>query len=391
MAVESNLLLVSSSKETGVAVSSALESNGRFRLGEVCRNLTDLVPHLESAAAPAVLLDIDPEPTRVLTALGPISERFSNTRFIVLSDSVKSELMLEAMQAGARHFMLKRDLGSELRGVLQRLVTDGAAVPPTGSFVATVLSVSGGCGATTVAVNLANELHLLASKPALLVDLDCNYGGAGMYLGLTGEYGIADVLDRNGELDPQLISSTAREYSHGLRMLISPMTVSPRNPVSLDYTRLRRAIGVCRQSYEFTVIDAPRVPADTAAQLASVGDVTLLVLQLTVKDLATARNMLQALRDRGVSDDSLTIVVNRYHRRHAMLTPDDARKTLGDVPLTCLSNDYTSAIKGLNYGQPLAEAASRSALRRELRELATKYRKQCQDTSPVTSGGNYGR
>ncbi len=391
MALESSLLLVSSSKETGAAVSSALESNDRFRLGEVCRNLTDLVPHLESAAPPAVLLDIDPDPTRVLTALGPISERFSNTRFIVLSDSLKSELMLAAMQAGARHFMLKRDLGSELGDVLKRLVTDGAVASPTGSFVATILSVSGGCGATTVAVNLANELHLLASKPALLVDLDCNYGGAGTYLGLAGEYGIADVLDRNGELDPQLICSTAREYSHGLRMLINPMTVNPKKPGRLDYARLRSAIGVCRRSYEFTVIDAPRVAVDIAAQLVGASDVTLLVLQMTVKDLAMARSTLQALRDRGVSNDSLTIVVNRYHRRHAMLTLEDVRKTLGDVPLTCLSNDYNNAIKGLNYGQPLAEAASRSVLRRELRDLATKYRNQYQETSTAISGGTYGR
>ena len=391
MAIESILLLVSSSKETAAVVSSALESNDRFSLGEVCSNLVDLVPHLESAAPPAVLLDIDPEPSRVLTALAPIAERFSNTRFIVLSDSLESELMLAAMQAGARHFMLKRNLSSELGDVLKRLITDGAAAPATGSFVATILSVSGGCGATTVAVNLANELHLLASQPALVVDLDCSYGGAGTYLGLTGEYGIADVLDRNGELDPQLICSTAQEYSSGLRMLINPMTVNPRAPSSLDFARLQNAIGVCRRSYEFTVIDAPRVPTDIAAQLVGASDVTLLVLQVTVKDLATARNMLQALNDRGVSNDSLTVVWNRYHKRHAMLTLEDVRKTLGDVPLTCLSNDYPSAIKGLNYGQPLAEAASRSVLRRELRDLATKYRKQHQETSSMISGGTHGR
>ncbi len=391
MAIESSLMLVSPLKETGAAVFSALESNDRLRQGEDCRNLTDQVPHLESEAAPAVLLDINPEPTRVLTALGPISERFSNTRFIVLSDSLNSDLMLAAMQAGARHFMLKRDLDSELGGVLKRLVTDGTAASPTSSFVATVFSVSGGCGATTVAINLANELHLLASKPALLVDLDCSYGGAGTYLGLSGDYGIADVLDRNGELDPQLIRSTAREYSPGLRMLINPMTVNPEEPGSLDYAQLQSAIGVCRRSYEFTVIDAPRVPMDTAAQLAGASDVTLLVLQMTVKDLAMARSMLRALRGRGVSDDSLTIVVNRYQRRRHMLTFEDARKTLGDVPLTTLSTDYNNAIKGLNYGQPLAEAASRSVLRRELRDLSTKYRKQYQETSNAISGGTHGR
>lgn len=381
MASESTLLLVAASQETEKAVSSALSLNDRFHLDAVRPALKDLAEHPQSAAPSAVLLDIDPDPRRILAELESVTARFPDTRFIVLSESLSNELVLEAMQAGARHFMLKRDLASDLGAVLQRLVGGKLAGSQRRGLVATVLSVSGGCGGTTVAINLANELSLLSSNAALLVDLDCNYGGAGSYLGLTGEYGIADVLERNGELDPQLIRSTAREYSDGLKLLINPMTVDPKSSDGLRYDHLSGAIRECRRSYDFTIIDAPRVSMDIAAQLADGGDATFLILQLTVKDIAMARLMLSALRERGVLAEALTVIVNRHQKRQAMLTLDDVRATLGDIPLTCVSNDYPSAIKCLNFGRPLAEMAPRSALRRDLKALAEEFRKRCQEAS----------
>ncbi len=381
MTSESTLLLITPSQETGTAVSSALSSNDRFRLKGVCPNLKDLAEHPQSAAPSAVLLDIDPDPRRILADLESIAGRFPDTRFIVLAESLRNDLVLEAMQAGARHFMIKRDLDSDLGAVLRRLVGSKPSSSEMRGLVGTVLSVSGGCGGTTVAINLANELSLLSSKAALLVDLDCNYGGASTYLGLAGEYGIADVLGRNGELDPQLIRSTAREYSDGLSLLINPMTVDPKASDSLLLDHLPNAIDVCRRSYEFTIIDAPRVSMDTAAQLADAGDATFLILQLTVKDLGMARLMLSALKERGVFAEALTVVINRHQKRQTMVTLEDARATLGEIPLTCISNDYRSAIKGLNYGQPLAEAAPRSALRRDLRAVAADFQKQCQEAT----------
>ncbi len=111
------------------------------------------------------------------------------------------------------------------------------------------------------------------------------------------------------------------------------------------------------------------------------GDATFLILQLTVKDIAMARLMLSALKERGVFAEALTVVINRHQKRQTMVTLEDVRTTLGEIPLTCIGNDYRSAIKGLNYGQPLAEAAPRSALRREVRVLAEKFRERCQEAT----------
>ena len=67
-----------------------------------------------------------------------------------------------------------------------------------------------------------------------------------------------------------------------------------------------------------------------------------------------------------------------------LITLEEASKALGDRTLRPLSNDYHSAIKGLNYGRPLAAAAPRSVLQRELAELAAELSSRTPIT-PVTS------
>lgn len=372
MSSKAEVLIVTSLDETVATARSALESSERFAVGEVCRNLEELGACLDRKAAQAVLVDIDPEPTRTLAGLGTISNRFTDTRFIVLAKELSNGLMIEAMQVGARHFMVKADLGAELCDVLHRLVPEGLSASQLQGYTVTVLSASGGCGATTVAVNLANELQLLSSDPALLVDMDCNYGSAATFLGLRGQYGLADILDRNGELDPQLIRSTALDYTEKLSLLINPATVNLRSPAALEYARLQSAIQVCKQTYQHTVIDAPRISIEIASDLIHVSEVVLLVLQLTVKDIAMATAMLSALGEHGVDTAVITPVVNRYHKRRSMIELQEVEKALRGLPIQCLSSDYNSAVKGLNYGQPLARSAPRSVLHRELKALAKK-------------------
>ena len=236
----------------------------------------------------------------------------------------------------------------------------------------TVLSASGGCGATTVAVNLANELQLASSKSALVVDLDCCYGAVATHLGLHGEYGIADLLAREQELDPQLIRSTALVSSKNLHVLISPATTDPVSPAPLAYSRLGHAVSALKDAYKYTVIDAPRVPTEVAADLINRSDVTLLVLQLTVKDLKVMRTLLSGLRAQDVPTHRVLALVNRYRKRVSPITLADAERALDGLTIRCMSNDYRSAIDSLNFGRLLDQVAPRSVLRRELKQLAAE-------------------
>ncbi len=366
------VLLVTNEPETATAVSAALESNGHFAPEGVCKNLQELVAALERAPARGVVVDLDPAPTQVLAGLDPIIARFRDARFIVVSKTQHNGLVLEAMQIGARCFLLKKSIATDLPDVLLRLTSNGSAEAVGQGAVITVLSAGGGCGATTIAVNLANELQLTSSESALLIDLDCCYGTMASFLGLDGKYGLANVLSDRDRIDPHLIRTTALVYSKNLQVLISPATTNLTEPPTLAYHHLGRALEVCKRTYGHTVIDAPRVPIDVATTLAGASQATLLVFQLTVKDIRVAKCMLSALTERGVSADRILPLVNRYRKRSRMITLEEAQKALGGISLGRVSNDFPSAMQAANYGHPLAQATPRSALRRDLRELAVK-------------------
>ncbi len=383
MSSRHGLLLVTDEPETATSVSAALEQNGGFATEGVCQNLEQLLTYLEPARPAAVLVDIDPGPGWMLTSLEPIITRLVSTRFIVLSTARRDDLMLEAMQVGARHFMVKDAIPSELVGVLHRLIPNGAGKIRKRGGIITILSASGGCGATTLAVNLANELHLEGSEAALLVDMDCCYGAVAGYLGLDGQYGLADVLADRGRIDSQLVHSTALSYSEGLHALMSPASTNPVEPAPLEYLHLGDALDAFKRAYRYTVIDAPRLPIEVAATLAGASEATLIIFQLTVKDIRLALSLLSALTERGVSMDRLAPLANRYRKRHTMITLKDAESALGGVTPEVISNDFASAILSMNYGQPLAQAAPRSSLRRDIRNLAAKLSEVYSDLTAV--------
>ena len=65
--------------------------------------------------------------------------------------------------------------------------------------------------------------------------------------------------------------------------------------------------------------------------------------------------------------------MNRYRKRHEMIGIEEATKALGGVTPECISNDYASASRGINYGKLLSSTAPRSAIRRDMIQLASQF------------------
>ena len=55
-----------------------------------------------------------------------------------------------------------------------------------------------------------------------------------------------------------------------------------------------------------------------------------------------------------------------------MISLAQAKEALGRDSMELISSDYRHATESMTYGQPLAEVAPRSPLRKELRDLALK-------------------
>jgi pilus assembly protein CpaE len=331
-----------------------------------CRDAESLAARLGGSPACLALVDLEPDPEAALAVLADLVARFPETRFVVLCRELTADVLLRAMQAGARHGLRRDALATELPPVLQRF---GPATQGGAGRLVSVLSASGGCGCTTVAIALAEELRQASGEPVLLVDLDAHYGAAAPYLGLRGAYGVADVLARSGGVDSQLVSSSATAYSADFHVLLSPAAVNPTDPAPLDWRRLPELLAAARQAARFVVLDAARVPPAAAAELVRSSALTLLVMELAVVDIRSARAMLQSLDERGVATGDLVPVANRWSRRQAAPGLQDARDALGREVET-IANDFPAALRALNHGEPVPRSSPRSPICEGVRNLA---------------------
>jgi pilus assembly protein CpaE len=366
MCAQANILLMTADPGVSAAVAQAL-TNGHLLAGGTARDPRELAGQLQCGGAGVVLVDLDPEPRQVLIDLERLISRFPLARFVALSGSIDSDLLMDAMQAGIRRVLVKQSIRAELQGVLNRLTSTDQADARARGTLCTVLSASGGCGATTIAVNLTEELGQ-QTPPALIIDLDDRYGAVAPYLGIEARYAVDHVLGYSGPVDANLISTTATQHSTRIHVLASPASMRSSVAAPLDLSRIDQVCDSARRAYRSIVVDAPRVTADVAAALVGQSALVLLVMQLTVKDIRIARTTLDALRERCVEMSHIVPVANRYVRRQ-MISLEEAGKALGGLSVRPIRNDYAAAIQGLNFGQTLAECSPRSVLRRDIQEL----------------------
>ncbi len=366
-----DVLLLTNEPNTVAAVSGALSSNGQLTNGNVYPRLAEVIARLERGGIPAVLLDIDSQPDGLLHHIEPLARKFVDTKFIAIAGDVRQELLFEAMAVGVRHVLLKSAIATDLSQVLHRLCPDGGSAGR--GLVVTVLSAGGGSGGTTLAVNLGAELPHDIGTPNLVVDLDDSYGAVGTYLGLDGEYGVVDLLHRAGHIDSQLIQSTALASGANLHAMLSTPKRSLGQAAAFDPIRIGEFADACKGAYKWSVIDAPRVSLDVAAALASRSHVVLVPMQLMIKDIQVARQILSGLTERGVSTGRVMVLATRYRKRGSAITLEEAARAIGlseSQPLTTLSNDFAAVTEAANLGKPLMAVSPRSDYRRDVQKLA---------------------
>jgi pilus assembly protein CpaE len=354
-----------------------------------CKSMVELRSRLAQGekTRTAALVDIDEDPAHTLFELTKTITAHPETPFVVVSYEFDEKRVLQAMQAGARHFLRKSAIGPELDAVLGRLLLREPPRTTRVGDVVTVFSCSGGCGATTTAVNVAAELRLAGREPVLLVDLDPHYGSVASYLGVEGKFGIANILNRGGAIDRHLVESTVVPFQEGLDVLLSPAAATADQHKPMDYDHLLHALDACRESHRYVVLDAPRLPHQALLDLASVTRVAVIVLRLTIRDVAYAKKLIALLTEQGMTPDRILVLANQAQRKRAgLLSAVEIRHALGGSPLFRVRADARRALKSANRGQPLAQSARLSGLRRDLRLVARRVREGTLNGS-VEKGG----
>ena len=376
MKTKTKIFLVTQDEQTIHHVSDVANNGSPIEIDAVLPDASAVENYLKTSGVTAGIFDIDPNAKQTLAQLEELVLARPHICSVVISQDITQELILLAMQAGARHFLQKGSIQKDLSGVMNRLLNHPGVKAQEGS-VLTVFSASGGCGATTVALNLAMEMRTSTSKPVLMIDLDRCYGAAASYLDINSKYGIDDVLGFKGKIDSNLIQSSSSAYMDGFHVLLS--SAGNRNtPASapINDENLKSVLQACRQTYAHTIIDAPRLDEQTVKCLSELSDFTIVVFQLTLKDLKFARSIISTFKNMGLAAEQKIIpLANRFQGRGSLIKVDDGQKVLGIKNLYRIRSDWRNAVNCQNKGKTLAEIAPRSGIRKDFLKLVSEIQK----------------
>lgn len=213
---------------------------------------------------------------------------------------------------------------------------------------------SGGAGATTLAVNAA--LHLAAkgagARRVCLLDLDFQFGTVDLHFNLTVRSQLADLAAAPERLDEQMLEDMMVDGPEGIRVLTAPSAVLPLDvfgPATID-----RILEIARRRYDDVVIDLPVALTAWSDTVLDHADKVLLVTQINVIALRTARTLLDTLTVEGLGRGSISVVANRHPAagRGARITVRRAEEVLGLPVSARIPSDYPSITESLDYGMP---------------------------------------
>ncbi len=156
-----------------------------------------------------------------------------------------------AMDAGANHYLSKPVDTKELLSEIEKLVATTEGKRKSALFP--VLSLRGGIGCTTIAVNLA--LLLQQVGPTALLDLSPNSGHCALYLGMKASRHWGALLEETDLEEATTIGGLTMKHASGLRLLAAP--TSPLTNGGFTSEQLDLLVNVFRQYMRFIVVDMP--------------------------------------------------------------------------------------------------------------------------------------
>ncbi len=284
------------------------------------------------------------DPSHLEMSLGELIRQIKATssapRVVIVSRQADPESILAAVRAGASEYVYP-PLASPLTEALARLSADIEASKSKESRVGGrsigVLSVKGGCGASTVACLAAAELGERAGQKILLADFDFVCGAVRFMLNIQGRYSVLDAIHNVQRLDASYWKALVCNGLPNLEVICAQLDQPLRETPKIHDIRL--VVRFIRSLYSWSVLDLGHGLGVPAVHLLDEIDKLAVVTTMELQALQRARTTLRQLRELGVAEDRLHLVLNRVPRR-SDITVDDVEEALGHRVFATIPNDF---------------------------------------------------
>jgi Flp pilus assembly CpaE family ATPase len=286
-----------------------------------------------------------------------------------LTDALRAGVR-EVVPVGDRAALLAAcDRSRELsRRQLAALPAVAAEATPEGKII-TVFAAKGGCGKTTLAVNLGVVLATGTGKRVCIVDLDLAFGDVAISTQLDPTLTITDALPMAGHLDTTGAASLLTSYRPGLEMLLAP--VGPGDVENISPALVSELLTVLRGIFDYVVVDTPPQLSDHVLAAIDVSSQLVLITTPDVPALKNLRVTLDVLDMLSYPAGQRCVVLNRSDSKVGLSLEDVERVVRGPVAARIPSSRDVPV--SINKGVPIALDNPRHPVSQAITRFARQY------------------
>ncbi|MGJ0430728.1 AAA family ATPase [Methylobacter sp.] len=293
---------------------------------------------------------------------------------IAMADQVDNEMLLFAMRAGARDFILTGSRPGEVINLVQRLQnrTPAPNNPATSlGKITALVSARPGSDTPMLALHLALAMQgENKERNTLLLDLGNPASDTLTYLGLSSPYSFIDAVRSLRRLDSMLIDSAFAKHESGLSLLALPEDQGGMGEItSADIYVL---LGMLRRYFARIVINLGGVPqSDFLYLLLSNADNTLVVIEQSVPSCKQNMQLVRKMIEHKIAMEHVELVIDRYLPQ---LPPDadSLSRGFGLALQATLPPSGMARLSMMNSGESLFHCAPRDPYTLAVRKLAKR-------------------
>jgi len=353
----------------------AQEALGAARFEVASAERLDFLADLH-AAMELILVDAEAaDPTALVGAISALAARPNPPALLLAGAHLPASLVRALMKAPRSDVLEPPFTSADLARAASSLLTEVSA-PVASAHDArcwTVIGSVGGCGATTIAVELATTLsHRLPGARVALVDLNLVDGASAAYLGATPNMMLSEAAATPERIDAAILSAFAIRVGASLDLLATPR--DPQAFARVNQTAVCRVLEVACQVYDWIVIDLPRHQQPWSLDVLSGSDEVLVVSELTVPALLAARSLASEIEASIPDGPRPRIILNRLASRVFGPAPSlaEAEKALQRKADGGITSDWEAAAASVNLGGSISHHRPRSKIVRDIGVLVDR-------------------
>lgn len=371
------VLIVDDIDETRENIRRLLQFDSSIEVVGVARGGKEALSVASKMDPDVIIMDINMPDMDGISATEAIRHRNPFAQVVILSVQGDQNYMRRAMMAGARDYLTKPPSIDELTSAVTRagamshearekaaraypttVAGTGIANPAqiAASTVIVVYSGKGGCGCTTLAINLALALDGMKhskEEKTLIIDGSMQFGDVTVFLNEQAKNSIAELAPRVDDLDTEVVEDVILKHSTSdLHILAAPQR--PEQADAVNAEQFAKLLKYLRKMYHYIIIDTSSYLTEVVQAALDEADLILLLTTQSIPAIKNANYFLNLTDSSGIPRNRIMFIINQYDKRIA-ISPERIGESLRQEVLTSIPLDDRTVENAINQGKPFIQ------------------------------------